>query len=459
MSTRQKTAVGLIASVLATSGAMAKVSPEEAAVLGSPSTTYIGAERAGNADGSIPAWDGGFKDEWIPSGWESGEYYPNPFPNDEVLFTINASNYTQYKDRLTPGQIAMIEAYPDTFYMNVYPSRRTAKVPDSVKESIIWNATNTELANEGQGMVNFREVTPFPIPSGEDAGIQAIWNHIVRWRGGIGVLQREAAFAPQVDGSGTKISISVDFYFNPEVGQAGSDYENVIFFYISEVTAPSRLAGEITLLHETVDQSTEPRLVWQYSPGQRRVRRAPDVGFDYPSSAGDGMTVADQVDGYNGSPERYDWKLLGKREVYIPYNSYEMNQPDVTYDMLLQRGHIDQEYQRYELHRVYEVEATLKPNQRHVYERRVMFLDEDTWQVTLHDMYDGKGQLWRTMEVPMTYFWDVTAPWLQAYMSYDLLAKRYYIRGLVNEEQPYVFTTEFDIKDFTPSALRRRGRR
>ena len=44
-------------SVLA-ANVMAAVSPEEAAKLGT-SLTPVGAEKAGNADGSIPAWTGG----------------------------------------------------------------------------------------------------------------------------------------------------------------------------------------------------------------------------------------------------------------------------------------------------------------------------------------------------------------------------------------------------------------
>ena len=192
-------------------------------------------------------------------------------------------------------------------------------------------------------------------------------------------------------------------------------------------------------------------------PGQRRVARAPDVGFDNPSDAADGLFTSDQVDMFNGSPERYDWKLVGKKEIYIPYNNYEMNQPAVKYKDLLTPGHLNQQWSRYELHRVWVVEAKLKADQRHIYSRRVMFLDEDTWQGAEHDMYDGKDQLWRVMEGYHTHFWDASTGWLQVYATNDLTAKRYYARGFVNEEKPFEFTTRFSFDDFTPAALRRKG--
>ena len=452
-STKMTLASGLLLT-LATPTLLAKVPAEQAAQLGGDKLTYIGAEKAANADGSIPAWDGGFPQSRIPANWKPGDVYTNPWPEDKPLFTITAQNVAQYKEKLTPGQLALFEKYPATYKIPVYVSRRTATVPDRVKESIKYNAANATLANQGKGVANYKEVTPFPITSD---GLEAIWNHIFRWRGGIGVIQNEAGFAPQVDGSATKVSLTVNFWFNPEAGKAGSQYENIIFMYTSEVTAPSRLAGSPVLLHESIDQSREPRLVWRYNAGQRRVARAPDVGFDNPSDAADGLLASDQVDMYNGSPERYDWKLLGKKEIYIPYNNYEMNQPAVKYKDLLTPGHLNQQWSRYEPHRVWVVEAKLKADQRHIYSRRVMFLDEDTWQVAEHDMYDGKDQLWRVQEGYHTHFWDASTGWVQVYTTNDLNAKRYYARGFVNEEKPYEFTTRFSFEDFTPAALRRKG--
>lgn len=451
------TGSSLVLSCFASSVALAKVSEEKAAQLGD-TLTWAGAEKAGNADGTIPAYTGGFDKSLIPAGWKPGMSYTNPFPEDKILFTINASNVDQYADKLAPGTVAMLKAYPDTNYLNIYKTRRTAMATDKAKADIKYNASNATLAPRGAGVLGMHGSTPFPIPN---SGVEAVWNHVIRWRGGMRVTQNEAGFAPQVDGSFAKATITVNFFFNPEFKKGGTT-DDIIFFYTSKVNSPSRLTGEIILLHETANQSDHPRIVWKYYTGQRRVRRAPDAGHDSPSASADGLFVSDQVDGINGAiNERFSWVLKGKKEIYIPYNNFDMNQPDVKYTDLINKGHVNPKWTRWELHRVWVIEGTLREGSRHVYGKRVLYSDEDSWQVSVHDLYDTKGNLWRTMDMFGTVFWDSNMHWVQAYATYDLLAKRYYIRGVVNEETPYVFDDPGvkGMKGYTPAALRRMGRR
>ncbi len=447
----------LLLSCLVAGNAVAKVSEEKAAQLGN-TLTWSGAEKAGNAEGTIPAYTGGFDKSLIPAGWKPGMSYTNPFAEDKVLVTINASNVDQYKDKLAPGTVAMIENYPDTYYLKVYKTRRTAGKTDVSVADAKYNATHAELVTGGAGVASMQGSTPFPIPT---KGVEAVWNHVIRWRGGQRVVQNEATFAPQVDGSYAKATRSVNLFFNPEF-KKGGPRDDIIFFYTTKVNSPSRLTGEIILLHETANQSTHPRIVWKYYTGQRRVRRAPDAGHDSPSGDADGLSVSDQVDGINGAVnERFSWKIIGKQEMYIPYNNFDMNQPSIKYDDLIQKGHINPEWSRWELHRVWIVEGQLREGSRHVYGKRVLFIDEDSWQVAIHDMYDTKDIMWRTMEMFTTVFWDADVSWVQGITSYDMLSKRYYVRGLVNQEKPYTFDQPglAGMKSYTPAALRRMGRR
>ena len=92
--------------------ALAKITAEEAATLGGDTLTPVGAERAGNADGSIPPWTGGLTE--FPAGYVEGERLVDPFADEEPLFTITAENVDQYADKLTPGQIAMFKRYLGT---------------------------------------------------------------------------------------------------------------------------------------------------------------------------------------------------------------------------------------------------------------------------------------------------------------------------------------------------------
>ena len=278
----------------------------------------------------------------IPMGWKPGMSYTNPFPGDNIL-TINSSSVDQHLDKLAPGTVAMVKSYPDTYYLNVYKIRRNAGATDAAKAGIRYNASNAVLAPGKSGVLNKHGSTPFTI---SNEGVEAVGNHVIRWRGGMRVVQNEAGFAPQVDGSFSKTTRTVSFFFNPEFKKGGRR-DDIIFFYTSKVNSPSRLTGEIVLLHETANQSDHPRIAWKYYTGQCRVRRAPDTGDDSPSADADGLFVSDQVDGIKGEESAgFSWDRLEKKELYIPYNNSDMNQPSIRYKGLIKKGHIDPQWTR-----------------------------------------------------------------------------------------------------------------
>ncbi|MBT4884395.1 MAG: DUF1329 domain-containing protein, partial [Glaciecola sp.] len=173
----------------------------------------------------------------------------------------------------------------------------------------------------------------------------------------------------------------------------------------------------------------------------------------------DGLRTTDNYDMYNGAPDRYTWKLVGKKEVYIPYNSYKLMDTNASYDDLVAAGHLNPEFLRYELHRTWVVEATVKDDARHIYAKRVFFIDEDTWGASVIDHYDGRGDLWRVSEAQNVMFYDVDTPWMVAETLYDLNSGRYLVTGLANEEPRFMtWGKKVDRRDFSSSALRRLGR-
>ncbi|MBD9396049.1 DUF1329 domain-containing protein [Pseudomonas sp. PDM11] len=441
----------LTLSLLAT-GVMAAVSADEAAKLGN-TLTPVGAEKAGNADGSIPAWTGGLP---VNAGAvDSAGFLADPFPNEKPLFTITAQNVEQYKDKLTPGQYAMFKRYPETYRMPVYTTHRTANVPDSIIAATKENATNTKLIQGGEGLENFKFANPFPIPKD---GLEAIWNHITRYRGA-SVRRHVVQVTPQANGSFSPVSLEEEFAFRSMMkGVDTSQPSNILFYFKQRVTAPSRLAGNVLLVHETIDQVKEPRMAWLYNAGQRRVRRAPQVSYDGPGTAADGLRTSDNLDMYNGSPDRYDWQLLGKKEIYIPYNSYRLDSPKLKYTDIVKPGHLNPDLTRYELHRVWHVTATLKQGERHIYAKRDFYIDEDTWQAAAIDHYDGRGTLWRVAEAHSQYYYDKQVPWYAVEVIHDLLSGRYLALGLKNEEKrAYEFDYPAKESDYTPAALRQSG--
>ena len=443
---------GVLGLSLLASSVMAAVSADEAAKLGT-TLTPLGAEMAGNADGTIPAWTGGLPKN--AGAVDARGFLQDPFASEKPLFVITAENVEQYKDKLTPGQLAMFKRYPQSYRMPVYPTHRSATVPDSVIEATKRNATNTVMVQNGNGLANFDTANPFPIPQN---GLEVIWNHITRYRGG-SAKRFVTQATPQANGSYSLVYFVDEFTFRGALADVDKSKEsNVLFYFKQRVTAPSRLAGNVLLIHETLDQVKEPRLAWLYNAGQRRVRRAPQVSYDGPGTAADGQRTTDNFDMYNGAPDRYEWKLNGKKEIYIPYNTYKLDSPDLKYADVIKAGHINQDLSRYELHRVWHVTATLKQGERHIYAKRDFFIDEDTWQASAIDHYDGRGTLWRVAEAHNQYYYNHQVPWYTVETLYDLLSGRYLALGMKNEEkQAYEFGFPAKESDYTPAALRQAG--
>ncbi len=437
--------------------AFAGASAQDAAKLGAE-LTPLGGEKAGNPAGTIPEWTGGLKsaaEAGFPNH-KSGQHYQDPFASEKPQFTITAQNSQQYAANLSEGHKALLKAYP-TFKMNVYPTHRTAAVPQRIYDATKRIATTANLAPGGNGVTGAVQGIPFPIPK---QGVEVFWNHVLRYRAE--TAQRFIGQAAvTAGGSFTPVKFRDEFMFAyAQPGATEQGLDNVIIYFIQETLAPARLAGEILLVHETLDQARENRRAWLYNPGQRRVRRAPNVAFDNPGTAADNQRTSDQFDMYNGSPERYDWKLVGKKEIYVPYNAYRLNSKAIKYADLLKPQHINPDHARYELHRVWVVDSTLKAGTDHVYKRRTLYVDEDSWQILAVDCYDKRDQLWRVQEGHAMNYYDVPALWTTLELVMDLQNRRYLALGLQNEEpRSYDFSIKRTIADYQPTALRSRGTR
>lgn len=435
--------------------AWSAISAEEAARLGTE-LTPLGAEKGANAAGTIPAWDGGLTSA-AKAGFpdfKPGSHHPDPYAADKPLYTVTRANMGQYANVLTEGHKKLLNTYP-TFKMNVYPTHRSAAAPDRIYSATKRIATTAQLAPGGNGVVNAGEGIPFPIPK---QGVEVFWNHVLRYRGDM--IARVIGQAPvTASGSYTMVKFKDEtFVAYSAPGAKSENLDNVIAYFIQETVAPARLAGEILLVQETLDQSKENRRAWIYNPGQRRVRRAPDVAFDNPGTNSDNLRTSDQFDIYNGSPQRYDWKLVGKKEMLVPYNSYKLHQPNLKYAQILQKGHINPDVARYELHRVWVVESTLKPGTSHLYKRRTLYVDEDSWQILVVDCYDSRDQLYRIQEGHVINYYSVPTLWTALEVVMDTSNGRYLALGLDNEEpRSRDFAIKRTASDYQPNSLQRRG--
>ena len=415
--------------------------------------TPVGAQKSGNASGTIPAWTGGITSP--PSGYTPGDHHQDPFAGDAIEFTIDSSNYTQYADNLSVGQKAMFDKY-DTYKMNVYKSRRSASFPQRIYQKTIENGTTGKLIAGGEGVSGVAEGFPFPNPQN---AYELILNHKLKYKGSGGVRYNNQV-APTASGRYTVVKLKEELlgkYYTE--GNTIEDINNILLYFYQVVESPARLAGRILLVHETMNQTETPRQAWIYNPGQRRVRRAPNVAYDNPGTASDGLRTNDMTDMFNGAMDRFDWKVVGKKEMYVPYNSYKVHSGDLDYADIVQPGHLNPDLMRYEIHRMFVVEATLKDGVRHINSRRTFYLDEDSYQIMLIDHYDTRGNIWRFSEAHCINYYDVPTFWSTVETHHDLRSGRYVAVGLDNKDPVNTFNVPLSEANYTPAALRKRGQR
>lgn len=421
--------------------------------------TPMGAIKAGNADGSIPAWSGGITAP--PAGYKPGGPLVDPFAGEKPVATITAANLATYEALLPAGQVAMLKRFP-TYHVNLYPSHRTCAASKAVYDGTKKNAGLAKLTANGKGLADGTVGIPFPFAAN---GLEMFWNHRLRPRGGF-MFKRYFALAAVSSTGDYRLTKLRDEGINHLMGpgrRAPGDVgdlaglQNIWITYMATTTAPARLSGQITLVYDNINDDVGPRQAWQYNPGTRRVLRAPELAFDAPGTNADGLATIDQFDMMNGSPERYDFKHLGDREAIVGYNAYQAKL--MPYKELLTRGHINPEALRYEKHRVHVVEATLKEGARHIYARRVFFQDEDSWGFVAASLYDTRGNLWRFQEAPVVNAYDVPFCGPALEISNDLQADRYLASLMTNEEKMPEWNAKLNLDDFTPDALRSAGTR
>jgi len=449
---KKKILAAAVAALFAAS-AQAAVTADEAATLGT-TLTPIGAEKASNKAGTIPEWTGGLTTPI--AAFKTGGHYPDPYADDKVQFTIDASNMEKYKDQLSPGQMALMKRYSD-WKMKVYPTRRSAGYPQGIYDETLGNATKVKLVESGNGFTGTSGGTPFPIPK---SGLELIWNHITSYKGD--TYRTSWSQAPVTAGGDYNLvnfDYEYDFVYSNQKKKPGEREPNLLFYFLQLIKQPPRLAGSVLLVHEFADQVTQPRKAWTYNPGQRRVRLAPSVSYDNPGTAADGLRTNDDFFMFNGATDRYDWKIVGKKEMFVPYNSYVINGPTLKVKDVLKAGHVNADPARYELHRVWELEANLKPGTSHLYKKRVFYIDEDSWIILVQDKFDNRDQLWRVDEQHTTQYYDV--PFLAAGLEvkHDLQSGRYLALSIRNEETKVYDRVPLTPADFTPDALRSKGTR
>jgi hypothetical protein len=438
---------------LGCTAALAKVPAEKAAELDGPKYTCMGAEKAGTP-GGVAEWSGKFVGTWPGQSKKSG-YEPGPYKDEKPTITITAANMAEHAAKLTEGQKALLKQYGN-YKMLVYPSHRDFANAPWVCETVKKNATTSEVVHDGLGITGISGAIPFPFPQ---SGLEAIWNVINPHRAWTEQSLYDIAnvYANGSIAWGRIKFMTLDPGRDPQ--KRGSYQDKIGAYFFQSYLLPERDKGFTAVGYQPNDFSKDATSSWQYLPGLRRVRQAPEVGFDYPVPPA-GMRTVDDDYVFNGSPERYSWKLIGKKEFYIPYHNFKLQDPALKYKELITPNTINPDYVRYEPHRVWVIEGTLKPGVRHIYAKRVLYADEDTWMAMWADNYDARGQLWRTAFAAYFYSQESKAFHRGATIYHDLQSKAYEAGYLNNEQADGSRKINIPLNpgQFSPEAAARAGR-
>jgi hypothetical protein len=440
---------GALALAFATPAALAKVGPDEAGKLGKD-LTPIGAEKAGNSAGTIPAWT-----PYTQAGNLKGEYTSDAkIDSEKPLYTITKGNFAQYADTLSEGHKYLLKTN-DTYKMNVYPSHRMTAWPEFIYKATAENAVNCELVGVDNPN-NCKQGFLYPIPK---SGAEVIWNHKVKYRAD-GARRFNNQMIVQTDGKFqlTKIVEEVKFYYATDKNPVPLTKDSGLFIkYFSLIQDPPRMSGTMILVHERAGSGDEGRQAWLYAPALKRIRRAPTVCCDNPYEGTDGHQFYDQVDMFNGILDRYTWKVVGKKEIIIPANSNKISGPSVKYADMAKPRHLNQDLPRYELHRVWVVEAELRPGTSHTFAKRRFYVDEDGWQIVLVDDYDANGGLYQFQEGHYVSLRNILGSGTIPEVIYHMTSGRYFITALANEDKPNDYTFNADDAYFEAASVQKRA--
>ncbi|CAM3813742.1 Protein of unknown function [Pseudomonas synxantha] len=378
--------------------------------------TPFGAIIAGNAEGTIPAYQGGLRQS--PPGFkpDSG-FWVDPFKDEKPLLRITSKNMQQYADKLSGGQKLLLEKFPD-YYLDIYPSHRTAAYPQEVLDATARNATNCHTNKDGLAVDPVcRGGLPFPLPQN---GNEVIWNQQLRYKGaGYTTTPSSNSWVVDSSGSVTKTAESATFEESPYYQVKQADRDPQLYYRAWALDSyPARSAGQLIILADYLDPQSQPRRAWSYTPGMRRIKLAPEFAYDTPVPNQGGVNLFDELQMFSGSQDRFDYKLVGRKEMYIPYTAYKFYFSCGQDEQFLAH-HANPACERWELHRVWVVEATLKPGKRHVYSKRTYYLDEDTYGAGLYDAWDQGGVLYRALFLSGVQLYDKVIPYTVKNVSYD----------------------------------------
>jgi hypothetical protein len=424
----------------------------------SPQFTVSGAERSGNADGRIPK-SPERTDQPLP-GWKPGasreqfSLYAKEIP----LQIIAQNNVNQFEKMLSPGAIALLKSKPG-YTMPVYPTHRSCGLPALVAENTLRFQGKAHIARNGWSIEDATLPSiPFPHPR---TGSEALWNFLVQYQGlGVEWSNGKSYLSPRSsDADPITYSWHARTYYPWAEGKSVPVGDMKAATTIS-YRSPAAMSGQAVLQRFYFDKPAES---YYYFPGQRRMRRMANYAYDAPLIGFEKTYPSDAGSVFNGNPDRFEWVLKGKRELYVPYNALNITDKDAQGESIFGNKFISAKVRRYELHRVWVIEGNLRPGMRHSTPHKVIYLDEDSWSAVAGEDYDADGAIVRYKEAAAIPIWELgSCSSLFTFTLYDFVQDRYVRDGYISDERELkVFSKAtapwLRSESFSPEAITAQG--
>jgi hypothetical protein len=261
-----------------------------------------------------------------------------------------------------------------------------------------------------------------------------------------------------VDSSGAVTDLGVigsDYvypYYDPTATTLSRDFFR---YTTTDFFTPASETGSVYLFEYPINYSKTQDIIWSYTPGTRRVRLSPEFKYDTPIAAYGGAVDWDEISMFKGRMDKFDFQLVGKKEMIVPYNDYKMAQ--TTESSLLSQHFLNPDGVRWERHRVWIVSATLKPGERHAFSHWTFYIDEDSWQILASESYDHAGNIYRVgFSYPyQTYAGNPAIDTSNTYGIYDMSKGNYQIAYVNTSGKNFLYNRNElpNMDEYTPQAL------
>ena len=414
--------------------------------------TAVGAEAAASNDRVVPAYSEGLRRFAERRRPKRGERLDHPFAADAPLFTVDRNSMKAHSALLSEGHKHLLRQHA-RYRMAVYPSRRSVSFPSVIEQASLANEMSARLVDADE-IAGVHMGVPFRRPK---TGVEVIWNHRLRYRG----QANDWVYNRGVRHESGDLEINQArwkflAHYNRVTSTSQTARDDLIYQALLLIEPAEEYPQFQIVAHEALSPGVTRRKLWGNISPRSKTTLIPGDN-DALGIFSRKIRFGDMFDVFSGITDAYVYKLIGKREMIVPYNAFAFSvDVGLRPEDVLTPDHPNPDFARYEHHRVWVVEASLRQGKGHTFDRRVFYVDEDSWAILMVDCYTD-GELVRFQEGHLLPVYPTESVAYAPHVVYQFDIPRYFATRLPLGARPPRFDDpELLATSINPSALRKR---